>query len=339
MARMERAGAQVTHERVDVSDDAAVKAALSRARERVGKISGIMHAAGVLEDATLAEQSWDKLAKVLRPKALGAQVLKRHAPEAEYFGNFGSIAAVVGNGGQSNYAAANAYLSGLALSDASERTQTIAWWAWAGAGMAAERDEQRARLAHPLSLQEGLSALEQAMHHGGAEVVVSPLDFQAAAKSSTVVAHSAKFRDLVTQAKKLKPGEETDFVRELATLPDADRPRFVAERIRQEIFAVVGSELTIAPTQPLMELGLDSLMAVELRNRLSALIGHTLPASFVFDYPNIAALAAALIEKFSAKKKTLPTSTETPIITTAELKDRLEQIRADMRAKAKSSPT
>ena len=139
--RMKAKGAVVTTEEVDVSDEKALKVVLERARARQGKegrIAGVMHAAGVLEDSTIQEQSWEKFEKVLQAKVIGAEVLRSLAPEAEYFGCFGSISAVIGNPGQANYAAANAYLDGFAESDATGRTQTIDWWAWSGAGMAAE---------------------------------------------------------------------------------------------------------------------------------------------------------------------------------------------------------
>ena len=136
----EARGAQIAVRSVDVGDADILAQTFQEVRDGMPPLSGVFHAAGVLDDATLLQQTWDRFARVVAPKALGAWNLHRlteHLP-LDFFVLFSSAAGTIGSPGQSNYALANSFLDGLA----EYRRQrglpalSIAWGAWQDVGMA-----------------------------------------------------------------------------------------------------------------------------------------------------------------------------------------------------------
>lgn len=126
--------------RADVADREELTAALDAVRREAGPIAGVVHAAGVLDDATVANLTDERVLRVLAPKVLGTTLLTELIPEAESLVLFASAAGLLGSAGQSPYAAANAFLDAWAhhLSRADRRALSLDWGAWAGVGMVAE---------------------------------------------------------------------------------------------------------------------------------------------------------------------------------------------------------
>jgi acyl transferase domain-containing protein/surfactin synthase thioesterase subunit/acyl carrier protein len=288
-------GARVVFERADVSSKTSLAAALSRVRTEFQSIHGVFHGAGVVEDAPLLEQSPESYRRVMAPKVMGAwnlHLLTQGDP-LEIFCLFSSASSLVGNPGQANYAAANSFLDSLAVMRKQEglAALSINWGPWAEIGMASRLSPSAiAKLRRGgielIAPERGFEALELALANGGAQVGVL-----------AVSAQSTSSRAAPSNAPVARIGEK------LATeASSAVRQTILREFLTKEVARVLGLPESSLP-QPednLSELGMDSLMAVELRHRLRGAFGEemSLPASMLYEHPTIQTLANFLGEEF-----------------------------------------
>ncbi|WP_207930442.1 type I polyketide synthase [Streptomyces hainanensis] len=269
-------------------------------------LTAVIHAAGVLDDGLLADLTPDRLAHALRAKVDAAVHLDELTRDADLtdFVLFSSAAAVLGNPGQANYGAANAFLDALAQHRVARGrpARSLAWGPWAGDGMAgrlAEADLRRMRQTGvaPLEPEEALSLFDAARLAGAALLVplrvVTPADDGRAVPPPLrdLVAASAPREPAAAAAP--PPAEPAD---RWAALPAEERDAEVLELVRTLVATVLGhgGAEAVDPAAPLLELGVNSLMAVELRNHLSAATGQRLPTTLVFEAPTAAALARRL---------------------------------------------
>jgi polyketide synthase 12/myxalamid-type polyketide synthase MxaB len=268
----------------------------------------------------LLQQSWDRFATVFAPKVTGSLLLHRltASDTLDFFVLFSSVAAVFGSPGQGNYAAANMFMDTLAAARAAEgmRGLSINWGAWAGAGMAADRGvAARAREAGYglIDSQGGFQALEAAINSSQSQVIVFPADWARFLRHFSRDGHSPALltnfagsapRDRVNGGGGVGGsilGPDTSqlassFGVRLAAVAPNQRRALVIDQIRRDAARVLGlGNLELLPNnKPLNELGLDSLMAVDLRNGLGNTLGRNLPATLLFDYPTVNALAGYL---------------------------------------------
>ncbi|MBE8525391.1 SDR family NAD(P)-dependent oxidoreductase, partial [Amycolatopsis sp. H6(2020)] len=285
---LQAAGAQATVLACDVSDCDD----LAKAIHQIPQVTAVVHAAGASQATAFADLTDDEFRKILRAKVAGAENLDRLlGDDLEAFVLFSSISGIWGAGGQTAYAAANAQLDALAARRrASGRVATsVAWGPWAGSGMAAgaaEQEHLRRRGLMPLSAAGALNALRTAVGAGETSVVVADVDWALFAAAFTATRPSRLLADLPeaklpeakpAETKRLAPGD-------LLTL------------VRTETAQVLGHATTAAvdAKRAFSELGFDSLTAVELRSRLAAATGLTLPPTLVFNHPNATALAEHL---------------------------------------------
>ena len=292
-------------ELADVTDAAALDAMLARMDADLPPLAGIIHSVGVLADATIGNQTWENFETVLWPKMLGAWHLHRATAERDLdmFVLFSSVAGVLGNPGQANHAAANAFLDQLA---AHRRAlglpgQAIAWGAWSEIGEAEEQRERMTRRSASggiewITPQQGLRAFDRLVREDATTSVVLARDWVAFGES--LESRPPLLEDVLSDG--ADEGDDTasaeDLLSQLRQAPAATREEVLASYLQGEVKAVLRLPTAPAPAVGFFDLGMDSLMAVELRNRLNRAFAGAYTASntVVFDYPDIAALAGHL---------------------------------------------
>jgi mycoketide-CoA synthase len=309
VAELAELGCEARVEACDVADREALRALIeSIPTER--PLRTVIHAAGVLDDGTIEALTPGRLDAVFAAKVDGAWNLYELTREIDgcELVLFSSTAATMGNPGQGNYAAANAFVEALADRGRVEGRPSIAlgWGAWES-GMAAELEEaDRSRLVRsgilPLAEAEGTDLFDAARRHGGS-LVAARLDRAALRGAAQSAALPSPLRGMVSGGPRTGRTAAGPFARRLAEaerlagLAPADRGQALLELVRVEAAAVLGhgSAAAVEPDMVLTDLGFDSLAAVELRNRLGKATGLPLDATLVFDHPTPAALAEHLL--------------------------------------------
>ncbi|KAA9375468.1 SDR family NAD(P)-dependent oxidoreductase [Microbispora cellulosiformans] len=292
-------GAEVRAVACDVADRDAVEALLAGVPVS-HPLSAVVHAAGVLDDAVITAMSAGQVEDVMRPKADGAWHLHEltRGLDLDAFVLFSSVAGVLGTAGQANYAAANSFLDALARHRHSLGlpAMSLAWGLWESDGMGGRlghADLERMRRAGitPLSVEDGLGLFDDAL--ALAEPLVAPADLDlAATRTGTVTTPEAAAAPDVMTA--LPPS---------GLSPD-ERDALLLDLVVGQVAEVSGHAADwIEPNATLFELGLDSLMIVELRNRLAATSGLALPASIAFDHPTPAALVDHLRDRLAGDRE------------------------------------
>ncbi|MDG4794566.1 type I polyketide synthase [Micromonospora sp. WMMD1082] len=328
------AGAEVSVTACDLGDRDAL-AALLAAVPGAHPLRGVVHAAGVLDDAAVTALDTERLVTVLRPKADAARHLHELTRELPLtaFVLFSSAAGVLGAPGQGNYAAANAYLDALAAHRraAGLPAVSVAWGRWdldtGMAGRLTETDRRRMRRGGlgALTPTEGLALFDAAL--GATEPLVVAVHTDPRALAERVAAGTVPpvLRGLLGAAGRrtvdLNAGVRDDLTRRLAGATDVEAEEILLRVVREQVAAVLayGGPDAVEPARPFAELGFDSLTAVELRNRLGTATGLQLPPTLVFDYPTAAALGAYLAAQV---RGTTPATT--PALAALADLDRLE---------------
>ncbi|MEU3405587.1 SDR family NAD(P)-dependent oxidoreductase [Streptomyces sp. NPDC006670] len=313
-AELAELGARAEVVACDVADRKAL-AGLLAGIPAAHPLTAVVHTAGVLDDGILGSLTGERLERVLRPKTGAALALHELTRDLDLsaFVLFSSAAGVFGNPGQANYAAANASLDALALHRRALGLPAVslAWGMWEEASaMTAHLDGgERSRSgrggAGALGSEEGLALFDAAFADGGAVLVPARLDLRAVSGAAGPV--PPLLRGLVRAAARRaaaavrqRPGGVSPAER-LAGLSPVARERELLEIVRENTAVVFGhaSGETVDVAKPFKALGIDSLTALELRNRVTAATGLRLPPTLVFDCPTPAALAERLLEEFA----------------------------------------
>ena len=321
IARLHELGGSAEVVACDVADRgqlAAVLAAIPAQRP----LAGIVHTAGVLDDATFGGQSADRLGPVFRPKIDAAwhlHELTRDTPLA-MFVLFSSIAGLLGNPGQANYAAANTFLDGLA---AHRRGQglaavSVAWGLWdTEASMSGQADAARMARAGiaPLSADQGLACFDLAAGWPEPVLVATRWNDAGLRARAEGGALPPVLRGLIRPSRHRAAGtaaiaDGAALVARLGSMSEAEGSRMLTDLVRGHVATVLShpSADAVDMTRPFSELGFDSLAAVELRNRLEHESGLRLSATLAFDHPTAAALAGYL---YQALAPAAPTAEDT----------------------------
>lgn len=299
---LQKEGVQVGTMEADLSNWSEVEQVLSAIAASGYPLCGIAQAAGVIDDGLLRGQNAERLARVLAPKVRATWNLHEQTRDLEldFFVCFSSSTALLGASGQGAYAAANAFMDALMR----ERRRmglhglSINWGPWGEVGMAAalaRRDRERFEEQgwNTIAPAQGLSILEHFVAGATAQVAVLPVDWPVYFERVSAAVEDPFYAALASALveRKSAASPRAMALDEIAALPAARQRDGLLKYVRAQIAQVARlSAGDIEPRQRFFDLGLDSLMAVELRDSLQMGLGHALPATVVFDYPTLEAL-------------------------------------------------
>lgn len=315
------AGAQVRVVAADVSEPEHVARTLAEIAATMPPLKGVVHAAGVIEDALLRHYDQDRFARVLAPKIQGALNLHSQTlgSTLDFFVLFSSISSVLGSTGQAAYAAGNSFLDALAHQRRGLGLHglSINWGPWADVGMAASRSEDFARQGvGSIQPEAGLRVLERLLLEDATQVGVLPVrwpefittfspsperelflsDFLDTAAALKDHAERAPNRAGSTQTQSALVGQ---LVEQLTRALPSERVAILTARLQSETCRVLGlpSSTQLDITQGFFDLGMDSLMIAELNKNLQSAIERQFPLSMMFEHANIEALTRYLFEQ------------------------------------------
>lgn len=298
------AGAEVTVRQVDVTQGDAVGRLVGDLEREIGPLRGVFHLAAAVDDGLLADQSAERAAAVLGAKALGAWHLHHHTRSChlEHFVMFSSIAAFIGAPGQGPYAAANAFLDALAHHRRfhSLAATSIDWGYWAGGGLGAgvySEKQLREIGVGVIPADTGARILFRLLADPAAQVAVVPAQWEKLATNVSSIAHRPLFAGLTAD----RDTERLVAARaEVLGIAPAQRPAYIEKLIVRELAQVMqleGDEIEgdeIDVDKPLNQLGVDSLMGLELKERWESQLEIELPLSVLVDSPTISELSHRL---------------------------------------------
>lgn len=297
---MREKGADVHAVTGDVANPEDLQAILNQLADKNIRLGGVVHSAGVLDDGVLTQQRWERFRHVMQAKVFGAWVLHQCTKDddLDFFILFSSGAGFLGSVSQGNHAAANAFLDALAFyrRSAGLPALTINWGAWDEVGSATRNNViRRIRMKGMELIQpgEGLDALAHLMQTNPVQAGVFPFRWS---ELLSDIGHSnektlfERFNRLADNAQVEGPKDDGHaFLQSIEQYPPSRQREHLLHAIKGEVAKILGiNEGEVGDThQPLVEMGLDSLMAVELRNALSAMVDRPLPATLLFNYPSL----------------------------------------------------
>jgi acyl transferase domain-containing protein/acyl carrier protein/short-subunit dehydrogenase len=310
LAALEAAGAKVAVARADVADPGQLAGALARLDPSQPPLRGVIHAAGTLDDGLLQDLDLERFRKVMAPKAVGAwnlHVLTRGAP-LDFFVLYSSAISLLGSPGQANYAAGNAFLDALAHLRRAQGLPALSvnWGPFSEVGLAAERVDRGERLADrglgSLTPRQGVEVLGRLLGGQDVQVGVMPLDLRrwiefhpTAATAPRLAAGLAEPGSGANDRGQAAGQGESDVLASRRQAAPGQRRALVEGFVREQVSQVLRLPVSrIDPTAPLARLGLESLMGLELRNRLQMALGLQLSTTLLWTYTNVASLGQFL---------------------------------------------
>lgn len=316
--KLEETGAVVVIVLGDVADRTHLNQVFSRFGHTLPRLRGVIQSAGALDDGVLLHHNSERFQKVLAPKMIGSwhlHELTREVP-LDFFVMFSSAVSLLGSAGQGSHVAACAFQDALAhyRRAIGLPALSIDWGPWAEVGAATRGTvTQRLQLkgVQPIQPENGLRVLENLLAANRIQVACLQVDWQQYSQSlpsgfSTALLSELTAKQEQSAAAPAKHNESKNVLGQLNQAVPGKRKQLLVEHLRERAMRVLGLEATqkIDLKQPLSDLGLDSLMAVELRSVLSTDLGRSLPTTLVFDYPTLAALTDYLTENVLAWEET-----------------------------------
>lgn len=289
----------------DVADVTVVNRIFAEASDKGRPVCGVVHLAGVIVDAPIMEQHWSAFRTVFLPKVVGTWNLWQAVESQggiDLFVSYSSTASVIGSVSQANYAAANAFIDGLMNRYWNGRRVGLAinWGPWASIGMAAELTDQQKKIIERrgiflIPLQRGIEAFGRLARLAQGQIMVGEVDW--GTYKTNLPADDALY-DAFVEVKGNNHTEVFDLKR-LFRLPTEQCKEAVVDEVLNTLRRLLqyGEGDRISRRATFAELGIDSLVAVELRNSLEKSFEVALPSSLIFDYPSISVLSAHLLNQ------------------------------------------
>ena len=292
--RLTQQGVTVNLARVDITDSEALQKLIAT----LPSLRGVIHAAGLLNDGLLQNQTWSSFQQVIAPKVTGAWNLHQATLDLEldFFVLFSSIASLIGSPGQSNYTVANAGLDAIAhyRQSLDLPALSINWGAWANSGMAVEQGLSIKGL-NLIEPDAGLKVLEQLLTTKATQVGVISADWQKLSSKFTYLKQSAYFSQLVNQDR-----TDKQIFKELLATSEAQRSEYLTQYLQQAIAEILQIEPSnLAIDRSLLDLGMDSLMVMEAIDRLKTDLQLILYPREFYERPQIRDLAVYLATEFT----------------------------------------
>ncbi len=302
MDEIEAMGSRVHVHLADLSRPEDVERLIARCGADLPALRGVIHAAGLVNDALLADQSWERFDKVLGPKVRGATLLHEATAklDLDFFVLYSSAASVLGSPGQSNYATANAYMDGLAWRrrQAGLPALSVNWGPWTE-GMA-DNELIVKRLAlqgiTPLTIAEAHQALEKLLVSQAVQATVLDVDWRRMRMG--LGGDAPPLLDEVAPMVARQRSGDSALIGKLKTLQGPARKRLLVDTIQSELQQILSAAQPPDLDTPLTEMGLDSLMAVEFSTRLQQQLGDdfAIAPTLLYDYPTVNAISDYLLE-------------------------------------------
>ncbi|MFI6093757.1 type I polyketide synthase [Streptomyces sp. NPDC051218] len=312
-------GAQATVAACDAADRAALADVLAAIPDR-HPLTGVIHAAGVLDDGVFESMTPERVEAVLRPKVDAAVNLHDLTLDTDLalFVLYSSASATLGTGGQANYAAANSFLDGLASYRRARGlpAQSLGWGLWQQAStmtghLLDDATPTGSRTGPTLGTEQGLALFDVAAATHTPHLLPIPLDLGRGGEVPALL--RGLIRPAGRRAAGRNEGTRTTLATRLHGLSAADRRDLVLDLVRGNAATVLGHARAeaVGARQAFRDLGFDSLTAVELRNRLNSATGLRLPATLVFDHPTPTALAEYLGTRLGGEPAPVPATRPT----------------------------
>ncbi|MFE0188106.1 SDR family NAD(P)-dependent oxidoreductase [Streptomyces sp. NPDC058989] len=295
--QLQATGVRVSHVAGDIAEPGVAETLVARATAAGHPLRGVVHAAGVVEDVTLANFTPHVLEQVWRPKVTGAWRLHEATANEhlDWWVGFSSITALYGSPGQGPYAAANAALDEFCAWRRSRglKATSINWGPWSRYGRGVVLEQRGYDAIDPA---EGIHALDTILRHARHRTGYTPQDLDRWVENYSASMESAFLTDVLTHRQTTSnPGSTHVLSRLRNASGEAAQRRLLEQHLAEHIAAVLRIPAdTIGPANNLAALGLDSLMSLELRSRIERSLGVSLPRTVIWTSPNIAALAERL---------------------------------------------
>ncbi len=293
---MEEAGAKVLVVQADIAQAADVQRLLA-ATQALAPLRGIIHAAGVIDDGLLLQQTAARFAQVMAPKVAGTWHLHSQTRDLslDFFVLFSSVSSMLGNRGQSNYAAANAFMDVLAQQRQQEGLSALSinWGGWAEIGLAATLVKEQASAGlGAIAPTQGVDLLGLLLTGAAPQVGVLPIQWRQFQQGLNPRQAWPLLTDLLTPATEQK--NTTTLRQQLTMAAPEERYGLVKEHVQALILQLLGA--TPADDESFLLFGLDSLLSIQLANRLATALSVTLPATLAFKYETVERLTQFLLE-------------------------------------------
>lgn len=328
VSQLEQTGAQVLVVKADISNQEDVVRVLEEVKSSMPPLRGIIHAAGVLDSAVLLQQDWECFTRVMTPKVEGSwnlHVLTQDMP-LDFFVCFSSVASLLGSPGQGNYAAANAFKDALAhhRSRLGLPALSINWGPWAEAGMAAELDNRIKRRIADLGLgsidpEQGLEVLAELLGQHAAQVGVLPINWSQFLQQFPTGRKPPLFSEFAHQVGQQVEGEQPqalqlEILRQSEESSPGDRHELLIAYLQEQVAKALGlSASPLDVQQPLNDMGLDSLMALDLKNRVKTDLLVDVPVVKFMEGFSVASLAVQVIKQLTEAQSNQSVSLATAV--------------------------
>jgi myxalamid-type polyketide synthase MxaE and MxaD len=338
IAQLEQRGTKVSVLLGDVSVEQDVVGMIEQIQTSLAPLHGVIHAAGVLDDGVLQQMNWERFTKVMAPKVQGAWHLHKLTEDLplDFFVCFSSAASLLGSTGQGNYAAANAFMDGLAYYRRALGLPglSVNWAAWGEGGMAARLASQFQSRIRSLGMssippEQGLEVLTQLLAESATQVGVIPINWSQFVAQLPAGMTMPVLSEFTTSQSVVAETKNNEFLLELQKAKASDRPQIMTNYLQGMVGKLLGfSEEQLPDTQlGFFDMGMDSLLSLELRNLLQKSFGCSVSSTVLFEYTNIEALAEYLVTEVLAEdlETTVDTSDkdkpETPTAAQEEVTD------------------